>query len=88
MKKKLNSEITISLVFVFLIFVADGIRLHFAEKLDPYLIFKKEAYDLGMLFLLMLIGIAIAFIFVFIYAIVFKKVTGKDNNAYMTRRKK
>lgn len=75
-------------MFVFLIFIVDGIRLHFADKLDPYLIFKKEAYDLGMLFLLMLIGIAIAFIFVFIYALVFKKVKGKANNAHMTRKKK
>jgi heme/copper-type cytochrome/quinol oxidase subunit 2 len=75
-------------VFVFLIFIVDGIRLHFAERLDPYLIFKKEAYDLGMLFLLMLIGIAIAIILVFIYVVIIKKVKGKDNNAHTTKKEK
>lgn len=88
MKKKLNLEIIISLSFVLLIFIVDGIRLYFTENLEPYQIFKKEAYDLSMVFILMLIGIAIAIILIFIYAIVFKKVTGKDNNVHTTKKEK
>lgn len=83
MKKSLNIEITASLAFVFLIFIIDGIRLYFSERFNIGEIFKKEVYDLSMIFILMVIGIIIAIVLVFVYLAIFKKgkpTINKTNN--------
>jgi len=83
MKKNLNLEIIASLSFVFLIFIIDGIRLYFSERLDFGEIFKKEVHDLSMIFILMVIGIIIAVVLIFVYMSIFKKgkpTINKTNN--------
>ncbi|MBI3173933.1 MAG: hypothetical protein HYZ25_09450 [Chloroflexi bacterium] len=83
MKKNLNLEIIASLSFVFLIFIIDGIRLYFSERLDIGEIFKKEVHDLRMIFILMVIGAIIAVVLVFVYMTISKKrkpTTNLTNN--------
>jgi len=90
MKKSLNIEITASLAFVFLVFIVDGIRLYFTERLDLGEIFKKEVHDLSMMFILMAIGIIIAIVLVFVYMSIFKKgkpTTNITNNENKTQNR-
>ena len=83
MKKSPNMEIIAGLAFVFLIFIIDGICLYFSERFNIGEIFKKEVYDLSMIFILMVIGIIIAIVLVLVYLAIFKEgkpTTNKTNN--------